>query len=90
MADTPRYQRVSDIVSTDMDGERVMMSLDQGAYFGLGGIGGTIWDMLDQPRSIAELEAQVMTQYAVDAETCRTDVAAFLADLERNGLVRTV
>lgn len=90
MADTTRYQRVSDIVSTDMDGERVMMSLDQGAYFGLGGIGGTIWDMLDQPRSIAELEAQVMTQYAVDAETCRTDVAAFLADLERNGLVRTV
>ncbi len=90
MADTPRYQRVSDIVSTDMDGERVMMSLDQGAYFGLGGIGGTIWDMLDQPRSIAELEAQVMTQYAVDAETCRTDVAAFLTDLERNGLVRTV
>lgn len=90
MADTPRYQRVSDIVSTDMDGERVMMSLDQGAYFGLGGIGGTIWDMLDQPRSIAELEAQVMAQYAVDAETCRTDVAAFLADMERNGLVRTV
>ena len=90
MADTPRYQRVSDIVSTDMDGERVMMSLDQGVYFGLGGIGGTIWDMLDQPRSIAELEAQVMPQYAVDAETCRTHVAAFLADLERNGLVRTV
>lgn len=90
MADTLRYQRVSDIVSTDMDGERVMMSLDQGAYFGLGGIGGTIWDMLDQPRSIGELEAQVMAQYAVDAETCRTDVAAFLADMERNGLVRTV
>lgn len=90
MTDTPRYHRVADIVSADMDGERVMMSLEQGAYFGLGGIGGTIWDLLSEPRSIADLEAQVMAEYDVDAETCRADVAAFLADLERNGLVRVV
>lgn len=90
MTDSLRYHRVADIVSTDMDGERVMMSLEQGAYFGLGGVGGTIWDFLGEPRSLTEIEAQVMAEYDVDAETCRADVAAFLADLERNGLVRTV
>ena len=90
MTDAPRYQRVTEIVSTEMDGERVMMSLEQGAYFGLGGIGGTIWDVLAEPRSVAEIEAQIMAEYDVDAETCHADVAAFLADLERNGLVRTV
>lgn len=90
MTDAPRYHRVADIVSADMDGERVMMSLEEGAYFGLGGIGGTIWDFLEQPHSVAEIEARVMANYQVGAETCRTEVAAFLADLERNGLVRTV
>lgn len=90
MTDSPRYHRIADIVSTDMDGERVMMSLEQGAYFGLGGVGGTIWDFLAEPRARAEIEAHVMAEYAVDAKTCRADVAAFLADLERNGLVRTV
>lgn len=90
MTDAPRYLRVAEIVSADMDGERVMMSLEQGAYFGLGGIGGVIWDMLSEPRSVPELEARVMAVYDVDAETCRADVAGFLADLDRNGLVRQV
>lgn len=88
MTDSPRYHRIDGLVSADMDGERVMMSLDQGAYFGLGGIGGAIWDMLSEPRSLSEIEARVMAGYAVDAGTCRADIAAFLADLERNALVR--
>lgn len=90
MTDAPRYHRITDIVSADMDGERVMMSIEQGAYFGLGGIGGMIWDLLEEPHSVAEIEARVMADYPVDAETCRADVAAFLSDMERNGLVRTV
>jgi len=90
MSREPLYRRIDGIVSADMDGERVMMSLDHGTYFGIVGIGGTIWDLLAEPRSVAEIEAHVMAGYEIDAETCRADVAAFVADLERNGLVRTV
>lgn len=90
MSKEPLYRRIDGIVSADMDGERVMMSLDHGSYFGLGGIGGTIWDLLAEPRSVAEIEAYVMAGYEIDAETCRVDVTAFVADLERSGLVRTV
>jgi hypothetical protein len=88
MTEAPRYHRVADIVSADMDGERVMMSLEKGAYFGLAGIGGAIWDLLSEPRSAEEIAGQVMQTHEVDAGTCRADVAAFLADLERNGLVQ--
>jgi len=88
MTEVPRYHRVADIVSADMDGERVMMSLEKGAYFGLAGIGGAIWDLLSEPRSAEEIVGQVMQTHEVDARACRADVEAFLADLERNGLVR--
>lgn len=90
MTDSPRFHRIDGLVSADMDGERVMMSLEQGAYFGLGGVGGAIWDMLSEPCSLSEIEARVMAGYEVDAETCRADIAAFVTDLERNGLVRAV
>ena len=90
MNDAPRYVRVADIVSADMDGERVMLNVEQGAYFGLGGVGGTVWDFLDQPRGQHEIVDLVVAEFDVDAATCHSDIDRFLGDLMRQGLVRTV
>ena len=90
MTKPTRYSRVSDIVAADMDGERVMMNLATGEYVGLEGIGGTIWDLLETPRSLSEIEAQVLEEFMVDAETCRADIKEFLSDLTQKGLVRIV
>lgn len=80
-----RYLRHPDLVSADMDGETVMMSLERGEYFGIGGVGTRIWDLLAQPVSIDEICRIIGDEYEVDAATCRRDVAAFLEQLVESG-----
>lgn len=86
MADA-RYRKAEGYVSTGVEDDVVLMSLEAGSYYGIGGAGGAVWAMLDEPRSEAELVEGVMAAYAVDRETCTADVRAFLADLKAKGLV---
>ena len=84
------YQRAPDVVSADMDGEPVIMSLQENAYFGITGIGGRIWDMLEVPQSLDSIVEHVCAEYDVDPETCRRDVTLLLLDLHARGLVQTL
>lgn len=75
-------------VAVELDRSVVMMSVDQGMYFGLEGTGPRIWSLLEQPRSVAQLCEDLMREFAVDAEVCRREVCAFLEELRRAQLVR--
>ena len=75
-------------VAVEVDRTVVMMSLDQGMYFGLEGTGPRIWAMLEQPRSVQQLCDALMSEFEVDEETCRREVCNFLEELRRAQLVR--
>lgn len=81
------FVRNPDLVATDMDGETVMMSIERGEYFGLGGVGSRVWELLAQPTSLAQLADAIGAEYEVDASTCLADLQRFVADLLANGLV---
>lgn len=83
-----RFQQRNELVSTDMDGETVTMSLHEGEYFGLGGVGGMVWAMLANPVTAAELCARITTEFDVSTATCERDIAAFLTELLDNNLIR--
>ena len=51
----PRYARNPDLLAVDMDGDLVMMSIEHGNYYGVGGIGPHVWQLLETPRTTAEL-----------------------------------
>ena len=82
--------RNPDLVSADMDGETVMMSIANGAYFGIGGIGSRVWDLLETPNDLDTLVAMITAEYDVDDATCRADLVGFLSDLNRAGLIQPV
>lgn len=79
--------RNPDLIAADMDGETVMMSIERGAYFGLGGIGSRLWDLLEQPTSVADMAAKICEEYSVDSETCLQDIQGFIAEMMENSLV---
>jgi hypothetical protein len=79
--------RNPDLIAADMDGETVMMSIERGAYFGLGGIGSRLWDLLEQPTSVADMAATICEEYSVDSETCLQDIQGFIAEMMENSLV---
>lgn len=83
------FTRHPDLVCTDMDGDTVMMSIERGEYFGIGGVGPKVWALLAQPASIAQLTEAICDEYEVDPSTCEVDLQMFLDELLKRGLVST-
>jgi hypothetical protein len=85
-ADT-RVVAARDQVSAELDGEAVILSLADGVYYGLNPVGATVWTLLEQPRTVAELRDAIVDAYDVDAPTAEADLRALLGDLAGRGLV---
>ena len=80
--------QVDDIVASDIDGEKVMMSIVNGKYYGLEPVGSRIWEMIGEPVKVSALIDALLGLYDVDRETCERDVLAFLNELNKAGIVR--
>ena len=83
-----RYVRNPDLVATDMDGETVMMSVDHGRYFGIGGVGNLVWQLLAEPVLMSEVVMRVCAEYEVEEAACTADMAAFFSKLANFGLIK--
>ena len=82
--------RSQGVLDSEVDGEIVMMSIDQGTYSGLDGIGREIWRLIDTPRRVSEICDVMMEHYDVERETCERDVLLFLNDLASDDTIRVV
>jgi len=79
--------RNDDLLSTEVDGELVAMSIENGVCYGLNAVGTRIWALIAEPRSIDSLCTQLLGEFAVDAETCRAEVTGLLTTLRDEALV---
>lgn len=79
--------KATGLVAADMDGEKVMLSIEKGKYFGMNGIGSRIWDLLEKPLTIREMVSALQKEYEVEEKTCLQDVQAFLNKLHAQELV---
>jgi hypothetical protein len=76
-----------DVLASEFGSEYVLLNLNNGTYYGLEGVGGVIWKMLQAPVSVADLCRSVTETFAVDSETCLRDVTNLLDELVASGLV---
>ena len=75
------------MISTDMAGDTVMMSVEDGNYFGLSGIGTFLWEQLESPLTIEELVFRVTEKFDVSKETAESDILEFTENLFENEIV---
>lgn len=54
---------------------------------GLNPVGSFVFGLLDGVRTVETLSAAVAERFQIDPERARDDVSAFLADLQRRGLL---
>lgn len=73
---------------SDMDGEKVMLSIENGKYYNLGQIGGRIWELVSSPVTIAGMVEQLVSEYEIEPEVCEQQVQIFLKQLTAEGLVQ--
>jgi hypothetical protein len=83
-----RLSRINALFATELDDETVLMSIDAGAYYGLAGVARNIWEKLKSPTHFSDLVDSLEREYCVSHETCIVDSHTFLAELEKEGLLR--
>ena len=82
-------QITGNIVS-DMGGEKVMLSINNGKYYNLGNIGGEIWELIEEKKSVNQLVSELMSNYNVEQSECEEQVISFLELLLKEKLIEVV
>lgn len=85
-----RFARRAGCTACELDGETVVMSVRQGAYYTLDEVATRVWQLLAEPQTLDELVARLTTEYDVAADACRGDVHELLTDLRHEGLVEVI
>jgi len=80
-------QRKTDVLASDLDGEKVMMSIEKGEYYGLGKTGTFIWDNIENPIKISNLIEMITENYNINKDKCFADIAPFIMDLIEKELI---
>lgn len=77
-----------EVLSSKIDEEVVLMSIEAGYYFTLDPIGSRIWELLSgKPYSLDGLVQALLEEYEVDEPTCRADVQAFIDEMSEKKLI---
>ena len=81
-------ERGSDIIAADVDQDLVMVSIENGFYYGTSNVGREIWEAIEQPKKVSDLIEQLTASYKVDPEVCKEETLSFLEQLLAESLVK--
>ncbi len=75
------------MVSETIDGEVVAIDLESGRYYSLEGPAARAWEAIQAGQDLDGIVAAVAAEASMEADDARADVAAFIAELEAEGLL---
>jgi hypothetical protein len=84
---TTRVMQAHGIMVSDMDGEKVMMSVRSGKYYNLGRTGGRIWELIGEPVPVQDVVDSLLEEYEVSRSDCEQQVLDFLHHLHKEHLI---
>src|SRR5205809_128852 len=76
-----------DQVSCDLSGEVAILNLKSGVYYGLDAVGARIWQLIQEPRTVASIRTVLLSEYEVDPDRCERDLLLLLHALADAGLL---
>ena len=82
--------RTSTAIDAEIDGEAILLSVEQSSVFGLGPVGTRIWQLVDRGIRVDDLCTTLTREFDVTPETCLEQVRAFLDELLSEGLVEVI
>ena len=95
MPSSPQFVRADNVVARVIAGETLVVPVRRGvadlaSLFSFNGVGSTIWEALEKPRTLDELVTTVADAYDVSPERAREDLEVFLGEAQAAGVVQTV
>lgn len=74
-------------LSTRTPGGVVIAGLRAGNYFKLHSVGARVWELLQEPAAVGELQRIVTREYEVSEERARSDLYALLEQMAEQELI---
>lgn len=74
-------------VESNVDGETILMHLEEGSFSSLQATGLRIWQMLDEPKAVRVICEQLLKEFEVDEASCKEQTIRFLQEMLDRELV---
>lgn len=81
------FVRSDALLTAEVDGEVMAMSIDRGVCYGLNRVGSRIWELLAEPQTVNSLCEQLLREFEVEPAECLTQVGELIDRLKDEGLV---
>ena len=75
------------VVSCELGEEIAMLNMDDGVYYGLNTVGAKIWNLIQEPKTVAEVLEVLLDEYDVKEKQCKNDLINLLQELQDKGLI---
>jgi Coenzyme PQQ synthesis protein D (PqqD) len=84
----PRFEVPAQVMARQVGGETVILDLASGTYFGLDEVGARFWALAGQGLAMSQIAVELLSEYAVDADSLQVDLDRLAHELlERRLLV---
>ncbi len=77
-----------ELLQSEIDGETIMMSIDNGKYYGLNTVASRIWEIVKEEPVFSEIIEKLLNEYDIDKQQCESETKEFLNNLYENKLVK--
>ena len=78
------------VMFRELDGEAVLLNLQNEMYYGLDEVGTRMWTLLTTSDSVQAAIDTMLEEFDVTPETLKKDVAKMIKELQEHGLLETV
>jgi coenzyme PQQ synthesis protein D (PqqD) len=76
-----------DVIFRELNGEAVILNLDNGTYFGLNPVGMRIWQLCEQHGSLRQVWEAMQREFDAPADALQSDLVAFVNELSSRKLL---
>jgi len=75
------------MVLAELDGQIVMMSIENGEYYGFNEMATIVWGKIESGIRVSELIENLITEYSVTKEECAKDISELMEYLSSKNIV---
>lgn len=87
LSDNQRVSQSKEQASCIINDETVLLDIESGSYFSLNITGNSIWSLIEEPITFADLCHKLQKEYNVSIEECRSNVSELLNELLEKRLI---
>lgn len=80
-------RRDPDIIYAALGNDGVMLNIKAGRYHSVNDVGARIWELLEIPRTAADLRDRLLEEFEVEEGACQAAVLEFVGSLAERGVV---